>query len=182
MHRLKIFLASLWIVIVALHCGYDRAKANEKRAEGCLSLVWKERNRKSNSTLTTEEKGILENPSIEFAYSCSSVDGRSPSCKEFYSVEPEAKFLTEFCLDEFRKFRAKCSEQNQIGECLIFRFEENRWERRIYARPNDDFLRSQADCLAASGRFFEPESLSLPLSLLVACSLDGNESDGILIK
>jgi hypothetical protein len=164
-------ILAIILIILTVACGEDKAKANEKRTEECRRLIFLAANISTRPSLKPEESAILNNKDVELAYSCSSEDGRSPSCREFYALDSEAKFLTELCPEGFRKFSSRCSGQNRLGECRIFNIQESRWERRVYAKPNDTIESAENDCLLAGGRFTDQNGDNLSLPILIACGL-----------
>lgn len=156
--------------ILTLNCYFDEATANEKRTEECRNLAFLQITQaQSGSGFTAEEQSILNNSEIKLAYSCSSVEGNSPSCREFFTLTPEQTFLSESCLADYTKSSATCSRQNPVGECRIVDTTNSRYEVRVYAEPNDNIESAKNDCLISGGNFTDPATSPLLPALLVAC-------------
>ncbi|MCC5815268.1 MAG: hypothetical protein JJT78_10960 [Leptospira sp.] len=167
------YLFIFMLICLSIQCSADKAKANEKKTEECRRLAFLQIMNNQNKTATSSEESLLlSDTNIKLSYSCSSESGDSPSCREFYSPNPDQVFLEEFCPTRYRKFKARCSRQNYVGECRILDSENKRYEKRIYARPNDDINEAKDDCLVAGGRFIDSGGEDLTLPLLLACELN----------
>lgn len=173
MKYIELLATILLALFFASHCQYDRERANEKETEECRRLALLEiLGSRSENQLTAEESAVLNNPQLQHSYTCSAVEGNSPSCREFYTQDPEQAFLTELCEPNFKKSSARCSRQNAIGECRIIDSENPRYEIRIYAQPNDSLDSSKNNCLVSGGKWIEPNiDRGLLPSLLLACGL-----------
>lgn len=177
MKKLAYIIPVLFLPYVfCIFCSADVAKANEERTKECgkLLLLFSEQN-KPNHVLTEEESALVNHTDIQLKYSCSSEKGSSPSCREFYSTVAESNPTEEVCTIDYKKTESKCSRQFYLGSCKIFDLPNNRYEKRIYTKPNDSYTASRNDCMIAGGKFMDRDFPDILTQTALACSLKNKD-------
>lgn len=157
------YFINLLLILIYLSCSEDKGLANKKRTEECNQIVVL--NILSNKNFSEEQDRMIKE--LKFSYSCSSIQGESPSCIEYYREDPEESFLVEFCKSGYTKFKARCSRQNVIGECYLF--QANQWEKIVFAKPNDTIQDMEWQCKEGILRR-NPDPTSI-LTILNSCRL-----------
>ena len=168
-----ILFTFLFSTLSTINCGSDRKKQNELKRDECLRLSYLAFTESQNSSqnFSDSEKVTL---ALDFAYSCSAESGQSPSCREFYSRNKDSAIATSICETGFSKKLAKCPTQNLIGSCFIF--QNDAYEKILYAQPNDSLEVSRINCGQRNGKFIAQEISNLSSNVFLSCELIRNDN------